>query len=78
MEQFNEQFKTDNETLYLSFNRIYTGDGEKFYVVVQKGRHFFPFHMRKDDAGNWKIAEPAPEWAKGLEARLSEIIDRNI
>jgi hypothetical protein len=78
MIKFNEHLKVDEETLYFSFNRIYNADGEKFYVVVQKGRQFSPFDMKKDDAGRWKIVEPSPAWAKALEEQLSEMIDRNI
>lgn len=78
MLNFNETLRIDDETLQFSFNRIFTGNGEKFYVVVQKGRHFFPFDMKKDDAGNWKILEPVPEWAIQLENQISEMIIRNI
>ena len=78
MTQFREHFKLGDETLQFSFNRIYNADGEKFYVIVEKGKQFIPFDMKKDDTGRWKINEPAPAWAKALEEQLSEIINRNI
>ena len=78
MLQFNESLRVDDETLYFSFNRIFTGDGEKFYVVVKKDRQFFPFDMKKTEEGMWKIMEPVPEWARALEEQLSEMISRNI
>jgi hypothetical protein len=77
MTQFSENIRTDDETLNLSFNRIYTAEGENFYVVVEKNRQFFPFDMKKDVTGKWKITDPVPAWAKTLEEQLSEIIKRN-
>jgi len=78
MTQFNEHLKVDDEILHFSFNRIYNADGEKFYVVVQKGKQFFPFDMKRNDHGNWRIVEPAPSWAMMLEERLSDLINKNI
>lgn len=78
MLNFNETLRVDDETLHFSFNRIFTADGEKFYVVVQKARQFFPFDMKKDAAGKWKIMEPIPAWAVELESQISEMINRNI
>jgi hypothetical protein len=78
MTQFNGSLKVDDEVLHLSFNRIYTADGEKFYIVVQKDGKFLPIDMKKNEAGKWKIVGRAPTWAKAVEDQLSEMIDRNI
>ena len=78
MLQFSENIAIEDESLSFAFNRIYTKSGEKFFVVVQKGRKFFQFNMKRDEAGKWKITEPAPEWLKPIEENLSNIIARNI
>ena len=78
MLQFSETIPVENEALSFAFNRIYTKAGEKFFVVVQKGRKFYQFNMKRDDLGKWKITDPAPEWLKPIEENLSNVITRNI
>ena len=78
MLQFSETITVQDESLSFAFNRIYTKSWEKFFIVVQKGRKFFQFSMKRDEVGNWKITEPAPEWLKRIEENLSTIIARNI
>lgn len=73
MLQFSETIIVENEVLNFAFNRIYTKSGEKFFVVVQKGRKFFQFNMKRDEVGKWKITEPAPEWLKLIEENLSNV-----
>jgi hypothetical protein len=78
MLQFNETLKIEEDVLSFAFNRIYTKSGEKFFVVVEKGRQFFQFDMKKDSSGKWKISEPAADWLKPIEDKLSSIISRNL
>jgi hypothetical protein len=40
------------------------------FISVIKGGKYFSFDMKRNDFGRWKIVEPAPEWAKPLEAQL--------
>jgi len=78
MLQFNETIKIEDEVLSFAFNRIYTKSGEKFFVVVEKGRQFYQFDMNRDNSGRWKIIEPAPEWLKPIEEKVVELIARNL
>ena len=78
MLQFNDTIKIDDEVLNFAFNRIYTKSGETFFVVVEKGRQFFQFDMKKDSSGKWKISEPAAEWIKAVEEEIANLIGRNL
>jgi hypothetical protein len=78
MLQFNETIKIEDEVLGFAFNRIYTKSGEKFFVVVEKGRQFFQFDMKKDSSGKWRISDPAADWLRPIEEQIASMIARNL
>jgi len=54
LKQFNEIIQRGEEILRFSFYRVYTTNGEKYFVEAYKGKRFFPFDMKKDVSGNEK------------------------
>jgi hypothetical protein len=73
---FTELIDIDGESLFFSFYRIRTVEGQKFFVSVSRHHKPFVFEMKKDDSGEWKINESAPEWIKPLRGILDQVIKR--
>ena len=77
MKQFDGIIKTDKETLLFSFSRVYATTGEKYFVSTYKSKRFYPFDMKKDESGKWRVPEFAPKWLKSIEQELSNLINQN-
>ena len=78
MNQFNGIIKAEEETLNFSFSRVYTTEGEKFFVTATTNKGYYNFDMKKDSKGKWRISDIAPQSLKEFEERLSNIIEQNI
>lgn len=77
MKQFNGIIHTDEQLLLFTFSRVYIAEGEKYFVTVNRAGGFYPFDMKRNIDGKWKVPESAPVWLKSIEAQLSDIIVQN-
>ena len=78
LNEFKQTVRIKGRRLEFSFRRVYTPDGEKYFVSVSENGHFYPFEIRKDNMGKWTVSDLAPKWIKELEETLSDIIDQHI
>jgi hypothetical protein len=75
---FIKNIEVDGKKLPFNFNPMYSHNGNKFIVDVNKDGRYFMFEMVRDHSSNeWKLSEPSPIWAKQIEKFLSDIIIRN-
>jgi hypothetical protein len=78
LKQFKGTIKSGEETLRFSFSRVYSTEGEKYFVTANTEKGFEYFDMKKDNKGKWRVYDIGPKWVKEFEEKLSGIIERNI
>lgn len=79
MSDFNIPMIVDNIRYQFTFTRIHSPLAEKFFVTANNFlSEPFSFEMKKDEAANWKVILPAPEWAMEIEQKLAAAIQENL
>jgi hypothetical protein len=76
--EFTGTIKEGEEILHFSFSRMYTTEGEKYFVAVHRNGNLSHFNMRKDNKGVWRASDASPSWVKAIEEEISKIINQNI
>jgi hypothetical protein len=77
LKQFNGIIQTDEQLFLFTFSRVYTTEGEKYFVTVNRNGGFYPFDMKMNSSGKWKVPESARTWLKSIEEELSNIVIQN-
>jgi hypothetical protein len=79
MSEFNIPMTVDNIRYQFTFTRIQSPLAEKYFVTANNFLSDpFSFEMKKDEAANWKVIMPAPEWAMEIEQKLAVAIESNL
>ena len=76
--QFTGTIKEGKEILHFSFSRVYTTEGEKYFVNVHRNGSLTHFKVKKDKNGVWRASDGSPSWVKAIEEEISKIINQNI
>lgn len=79
MKTINTGLIQGNSVLKLSFDKVQTSQGYKFFVtVIHNESEKATFDMKEDYWGKWKIVPPAPHWINDMELQISEVLKRKI
>ena len=76
--QFTGTIKEGEEILNFSFSRMYTTEGEKYFVAIHRNGNLTHFKVKKDKNGVWRASDTSPSWVKATEEEISKIINQNI
>ena len=78
LEPFTLHIKVNAGILHLTFYKIFTVKGDKFFVTVRNGTHYLLFDMMKNDTGQWRFISTSQLWAQEIECELSDAIIANL
>jgi hypothetical protein len=80
MPHFTKRLEVEKTFLNFYFNRIYTADGQRYYIsVIGKDKKTYTFHMVEQGPA-WKLLNPGncPDWIVAVEKEISEHIKSHL